>query len=120
MIFWREVGRSANGHVTLMRQFSYEAIASWREPIDLLYLDADQSFEGVTRDFREWGQHVCPGGVILVSTSELSPAKSGPTWNGPYRLVHEVLPHERGFRVVRSVDSVTIVVPAREQGAAPR
>src|SRR5262249_46296152 len=74
-IFQCEAGRLANGHLTLMRQFSYEAIGSWREPIDLLYLDADQSLEGVTRDFHEWGRHVRPGGIVVVSTSQSSPAK---------------------------------------------
>jgi predicted O-methyltransferase YrrM len=109
-IFRREAGRSANGGVTLLRQFSHEAIASWREPIDLLYLDGDHSFEGVTRDFREWGRHVRSGGVILVHTSQSSPAKPVPTTSGPSRLVHEVLPHETGFRVARVVDSMTVVV----------
>ena len=109
-IFRREAGRSANGRVILMRQFSHEAIASWREPIDLLFLDGDHSFEGVTRDFREWGRHVRPGGVILVHTSQQSPAKPVPTSCGPYRLVHEVVPHETGFRVARAVDSTTVVV----------
>jgi predicted O-methyltransferase YrrM len=109
-IFRHEAGRSTNGHVILMRQFSNEAIASWREPIDLLFLDGDHTFEGVTRDFREWGRHVRRGGIILVHTSEQSPAKSVPMSCGPYRLVHEVVPHETGFRVVRAVDSTTVVV----------
>ena len=108
-IFRREVG-SANGRVILMRQFSHEAIASWHEPIDLIYLDADHSFDGVTRDFREWGRHVRAGGAILVHTSQQSPAKPVPTSCGPYRFVHDVLPHEPGFRIVRAVDSTTVVV----------
>jgi predicted O-methyltransferase YrrM len=109
-IFRREASRSGNGRVTLLRQFSHEAVASWPEPIDLLYLDGDHSFEGVTRDFREWGMHVRSGGVILVHTSQPSPAKPVATSCGPYRLVHEVLPHETGFLVARAVDSTTVVV----------
>jgi predicted O-methyltransferase YrrM len=109
-IFRREVGRSANGHVILLRQFSHEAIASWREPIDLLFIDADHSFEAVTRDFRDWGRHVRLGGVILLHDSQQSPAKPVPTSCGPYRLVHEVVPHETEFRVARAVDSTTVVV----------
>jgi predicted O-methyltransferase YrrM len=109
-IFRREASRSANGRLILMRQFSYDAIASWREPIDLLFLDGDHSFEGVTRDFREWGRHVRSGGIILVHTSQQSPAKQIPTTCGPYRLVHEVVPYETGFRVARAVDSTTVVV----------
>jgi predicted O-methyltransferase YrrM len=111
-IFRREVGRSANGRVIIMRQFSHEAIASWREPIDLLFLDGDHSFEGITRDFREWGHYVRPGGVILVHTSQPSPAKLVPTSCGPYRLVREVVPQETRFRVARAVDSTTVVVRA--------
>jgi predicted O-methyltransferase YrrM len=107
-IFQREV-RSPNGRVILMRQLSHEAITSWHKPIDLLFLDADHSFDGVTRDFREWGRHVRPGGVILVHTSQQSPAKPVPTSCGPYRLVHEVVPHETGYRVARVVDSTTVV-----------
>jgi predicted O-methyltransferase YrrM len=109
-IFWSEVNRSANGRVVLLRQNSYQAITSWHEPIDLIYLDGDHSFEGVTRDFREWGHYVRPGGIILVHTSQQSPAKPVPTSCGPYRLVHEVLPHETGFRVAQLVDSTTVVV----------
>jgi predicted O-methyltransferase YrrM len=109
-IFGREVDRSTNGRVILLRQFSHEASTSWREPIDLLFIDADHSFEAVTRDFREWGRHVRPGGVILLHDSQQSPAKPVPTSCGPYRFVHEVLPHEPGFRVARAVDSTTVVV----------
>jgi predicted O-methyltransferase YrrM len=109
-IFWHEAGRSANSRVILKRQFSHEAITLWREPIDLLFLDGDHSFEGVTHDFREWGRHVRLGGVILVHTSQPSPAKPVPTSCGPYRLVHEVVPHETGFCVARVVDSMTVVV----------
>jgi predicted O-methyltransferase YrrM len=109
-IFRRETGRSANGRVILLRQFSHEAIKSWREPIDLLFIDADHSFEAVTRDFRDWGRHVRSGGVILLHDSQQSPAKPVPTSLGPYRLVREIVPHETGFRVVRTVDSTTVVV----------
>jgi predicted O-methyltransferase YrrM len=109
-IFWREVSRSVNGRVTLLRQYCQEAITSWREPIDLLFIDAGQSLQEVTRDFREWGPYVRPGGVILLHTSQQSSAKLVETWYGPYRFVHEVLPHETGFYVARVVDSMTVVV----------
>jgi hypothetical protein len=103
-IFRREIARSTNGRVIVLRQFSDEAIASWRAPIDLLFLDADPSFDGVTRDFREWGQHVRSGGTIAIGTSH-----GVRTWWGPYRLVHEVLPHETGFRIARAVGTITVV-----------
>ncbi len=68
------------------------------------------TFEAVSRDFHDWGRHVRPGGVILLHDSQQSPAKAVPTSCGPYRLVHEVLPYETGFRVARAVDSTTVVI----------
>lgn len=35
------------------------------DPIRLLFIDADHSFEGVQRDFEAWLPHVAPGGLIL-------------------------------------------------------
>jgi hypothetical protein len=108
-IFRREISRVANGVVTHLRQFSHEACVGWSQPIDLLFLDGDHSFEGMSRDFREWSRHVRPGGTIGVHTSQPSPAKPVPTTCGPYRLVREVIAHDAGFVIEQTVDSITVV-----------
>jgi predicted O-methyltransferase YrrM len=34
-------------------------------PIDLLFIDADHTTEGVTKDIEAWYSHVTPGGIII-------------------------------------------------------
>ena len=53
-IVFREISKSKNGTVSLLRKYSYEAVRSWTKPIDFIYFDGDHSFEGVARDFRDW------------------------------------------------------------------
>lgn len=38
---------------------------SFDEPIDLLHIDGDHSYEGVKRDFDAWGRGVKPGGRVI-------------------------------------------------------
>ena len=104
----REINRSKNGRVHLIRQYSYQAMAEWTRTIDLLIMDGDHSFEGASRDFREWGAFVAHGGLIAIHTSRNSPAKPVPDHCGPLRLVNEVMSLDPAFRVDARVDSITV------------
>ena len=104
-----EISKSQNGSVHWLRCFSYEAVKDWSRQIDLLYMDGDHSFEGVSRDFREWMQFVVRGGLILIHTSHSSPNKPVPESCGPLRLVGEVVAYDPAFKISASVDSMTVV-----------
>jgi predicted O-methyltransferase YrrM len=105
----RELSKVQNGKVQMLRCFSYEALENWSRAIDLLYLDSDHSFEGVCRDFRDWTKFVSRGGLILIHTSRSCPAKPVPADCGPLRLVAEVVSKDPAFKILRYVDSMTVV-----------
>jgi predicted O-methyltransferase YrrM len=105
----KEIAKSPNGSVHRLRCFSYDAVKSWAKRIDLLYMDGDHSFEGVSRDFREWTQFVISGGLILIHTSRSSPNKSVPESCGPLRLVNEVIARDPAFKIRDYVDSMTTI-----------
>ena len=48
---------------------SAEVAADWSQPIDLLFIDGDHSYEGCSTDLQAWLSHVRPGGWIAFHDS---------------------------------------------------
>lgn len=57
-----EAGVSAS--IRLIPAMTVDAAAHWRQPIDLLYVDAGHGYRDVMEDLHAWVPHVRPGGVI--------------------------------------------------------
>lgn len=53
-----------NASLRLIPAKTTEAVKTWRDTIDFLYIDADHSYEGVRADLAAWVPFVRSGGVI--------------------------------------------------------
>lgn len=97
--FFRNMVRTgAYRHVRLLNTSSEVVAPGWNEPVALLWIDGDHSYEGVRRDFDAWAPHLMPGcDVVLDDTDD--PAL------GPQRLVEELT--SAGWVEVARVDRVT-------------
>ena len=91
----------ATENVWLINLKSEQASAGWTEPIGLLWIDGDHSYEGVKTDFECWELFVLQGGLVAFhdSTDE---------GIGPIKLLHEILA-AGGFATVTTVDTVTVL-----------
>jgi predicted O-methyltransferase YrrM len=58
-------GNSIDTH----RGSSLQVAASWRRPIDLLFIDGDHSYEGCSADMKAWMKFVRPGGWLAFHDS---------------------------------------------------
>lgn len=78
---------------------SLEAAATWRAPLDFLYIDGDHSYEAVRADFDAWFPYVRSGGLILLHDSRRLPNEPGDHhargFRGPTRLAEELLRDKR-------------------------
>lgn len=45
---------------------SVEVGINWDQPVDMVFVDGNHSYEGCTGDILNWMQHLRPGGVIAV------------------------------------------------------
>jgi cephalosporin hydroxylase len=99
----------ANGveaDVQLLDGDSETIAARWRDlqpdpGISLLFIDADHSFEGVTRDLSEWGPYIVDGGTIALhdtSTPDCGVAKA----------IYHHLASDEGFTNFRQVASTVM------------
>jgi predicted O-methyltransferase YrrM len=51
--------------VMIVRSTSEEAARNWKDPIDLLFIDGDHSYEGVKRDWDLFAPYVKPFGIVV-------------------------------------------------------
>ena len=75
---------------------SLEAAIDFREPVELLFIDGDHSYDAVRADFEAWVPKVIPGGLVALHDTSY--------WRGPRRVVREAIYGRwAGIRVVRTI-----------------
>ena len=67
---------------------SERSARDWLEPIELLWIDGDHSYNGVLRDIRAWAHHVVPGGVLAFHDY---PAPGGDSLGDVGRAVYQTI-----------------------------
>ena len=82
-----------------------EVARTWSEPVDLLYIDGDQSYEAVLATYDSWYPFLRAGSVVAVHNSDPNRPRHE-THDGSLRLVEEVL-RPPDYADVRRVDSIT-------------
>jgi predicted O-methyltransferase YrrM len=67
-----------------IKGYSFDAVRHWKDPIDILFIDASHEYESVHRDVLLWTPFVKVGGVIALHDVS-------PVWPGPSRVMAEDL-----------------------------
>jgi hypothetical protein len=88
-------------HVWLIQLPSVQAARGWQEPIALLWIDGDHTYEGVKADFDSWSSFVVQGGMVAFHDS-LDPRF------GVHRLIKEII--EKGdYKNIGVVEKITLI-----------
>jgi predicted O-methyltransferase YrrM len=107
----REVARIANGTVRWLRLTGAEAgrqLAANGEPaVEVVFIDADHTYEGLRGDWEAWSPLVAPGGVVALHDSRTTPERPIDD-TGSVRFTQEVVAHDQRFEQVEVVDSLTV------------
>ncbi|MCF6287453.1 MAG: class I SAM-dependent methyltransferase, partial [Candidatus Hydrogenedentes bacterium] len=80
---------------------SREAAAEWNQPIRLLFIDGDHSYEASKEDFELWERHVVPGGLIAFHDIG--------DWPGVTRYYKELVSSTTEYREVLGVIGLRII-----------
>lgn len=75
--------------ITLLKGRSSDFVSGWASRIDLLYIDADHSYEAVAFDFISWSKFLVPGGFIIFHDAKKDDLKNKTYNGGPYRVIQE-------------------------------
>ena len=87
--------------VWMIHTTSEQASRGWKEPVALLWVDGDHSYEGVKNDFACWDPHLISGGILALHDSLDRRL-------GPQRLIQEILA-SGGFERVGIVETTTLL-----------
>jgi predicted O-methyltransferase YrrM len=101
--------------IEVLQGYSYDFSSSWDTPIDLLFIDANHTFEAVKRDYLEWSNFVREGGFIAFHDVFFQEEKG--EWSGPGAVVHQHLLFDERFVTHKFIDSLFI---AKRVSGAPR
>lgn len=87
--------------VSLINLSSENFFLSWNEPISLLWIDGDHSYEGVNRDFKCWVPHLQT--KAMIAFDDATDPKLG-----PYKLINELIASGK-FEEIMSVGKIVVI-----------
>ncbi len=105
----REVGREARGEAVFLEKMSFEAVQRWTTSLDMIFIDADHSYEAVLRDWRDWSPFLEPGGLVAFHDSCVFAGGWVRPTDGPVRVVAAISEADLDFEILESVDSLTVL-----------
>lgn len=97
--------------VCFVQATSLAAAEAHTETAELIFIDADHSYEAVQADFLAWSERLAPTGVLAFHDSRRCPARPDlEAHTGPVRLLGEILAGEHGpWCLAGEADSVTAI-----------
>lgn len=101
----RNVGRVRRGDVTWIEMTSAEAARGWSDSIDLLFVDADHSFERALDDWVRWSPHVAIGGVVAFHDARVFDGGWVTPETGSARVVADHVTNNESWTLVDEADS---------------
>lgn len=93
-------------NVEFIKGFSHTVCAGFQSVIDLLFIDADHSYEAVKKDWLDWFPKVRPGGFVALHDCRLAP--SSPAYLGSMKFYEEYLPKIANITEVAGVGSLAV------------
>lgn len=98
--FFRTMLRTkAYSVVRLLNTTSEVITPAWKQPVGLLFIDGDHSYEGVKLDWETWASHMHSGATVVFDDS-VDPNC------GPHRLINELI-QTHGFTRLNVVGKLT-------------
>ncbi len=94
-------------NVEFIKGYSYEVASRFQHPIDLLFIDADHTYEAILRDWQDWSPKVSVGGFIALHDTR--PAPNSPHYLGSMKFFIEYIPTLSGIEVVDQVGSLAVL-----------
>lgn len=105
--FIKNIVRAGVGDVVVpVMKTSEESVKNWDEPVGLIFIDGDHSYDTAKFDFDQWGTHLVEGGIIALHDTIY--------YYGPRKVVIENIFKSRDYVAIGVVGQVVCARKVRE------
>lgn len=102
----RNVRESGLTNINIIEDYADNVVDSFKEPIHLLWIDGDHTYDGVCSDFKNYTPLLAEGGIVALHDTHLS---------GPWRVFVDNVLKGSGFD---SIGICRLILYARRGGSA--
>ena len=87
--------------------FSFDVAPTVHEIVDLLFIDADHTYDAVRQDWSDWVPKVRKGGIVALHDCKQS--VNSPSYLGSMKFYDQDVRGMRNVKEVESVDSLVVL-----------
>jgi len=95
--------------VKFIKALSYDAVKMIQEDFDFVFIDADHSLEGITRDWSDWSARIKQNGIIALHDVCVAQHNRGTRLFGSYQYFDSHIQYDDRFHIVEKVDSLCVL-----------
>lgn len=107
----RQVAKSRDkSRIHFIEAFSHDATSMIEGIFDMIFIDADHSITGITRDWADWSDRVVKGGIIALHDTRIPSHNPNVEHLGSYKYFESHIRHDSRFLIVEQVDSLSILL----------
>ncbi len=101
--------RMEGKRVVFLECSSREAARELQGLFDLVFVDADHSFEGISSDWADWAPRIVPGGVMALHDTCASEDNSNLERLDSFKYFETHIRHDKHFQIVEQVDTLSVL-----------
>ncbi len=95
--------------IVFVKLLSRDAAQAIKGDFDMVFIDADHSFDGIRQDWNDWSPRVIRGGIIALHDTCVPAHNPNIATYGSYKFFEEHIRDDHKFTIVDQVDSLSIL-----------
>lgn len=99
--------RARTGNLQFLRGFSHDVAPRFHQAVDMLFIDANHSYEAVRRDWEDWTPKLRAGGVVAMH--DVRVAKNSPVRLGSMDFFEREVATNGNYEQVAAVDALVVM-----------
>lgn len=88
--FWHNV-EPWKTRITLIKDYSWNAVVTWQQMLDFLFIDGDHTYPSVLRDYEQWAPLLKHGAILAMHDSRMGRPNGAPFHLGPSQVAAEYI-----------------------------